>query len=383
MFGSGDHGGTGLDCEGPAGLITHTLAPHFRVSESHMNRLVSLILGGICLGTFVFALNFTVPTTLHGALATASEPPVSVYRSYYDASFPNAMQGWVVGTYGNILHTDDGGASWVRQASPTTEPLFSVQFVDAQHGWALGKSGVIVATSDGGTTWAVQESGTKNLLSKLYFIDAQRGWAVGEWSTILHTDDAGAHWVRQFEEHDVILNGVWFLDTNRGWVVGEKGTILSTDDGGKTWAARGQDVPLSIEEPTTHTTLGIKDVTLYSVYFADAQRGWITGIDGVMLGSVDSGEHWTPLERPVERSLFAARVSPSGHGWAVGLNGGYAETRDGGQTWKEVSPSPLPTSFWLYSVQFVGEQKGWIVGAHGTVLHSEDAGKTWQAQGLS
>jgi photosystem II stability/assembly factor-like uncharacterized protein len=46
-----------------------------------------------------------------------------------------------------------------------------------------------------------------------------------------------------------------------------------------------------------------------------------------------------------------------------------------------VQPSPIPTSFWLYRIQFVNDQKGWIVGAHGTVLHSEDGGKSWRAQG--
>ena len=54
--------------------------------------------------------------------------------------------GWV----GTILRTDDGGATWVTQASGTTENLWGVSFTDANTGTAVGGDGTILRTTTGG-----------------------------------------------------------------------------------------------------------------------------------------------------------------------------------------------------------------------------------------
>src|SRR6266851_3341498 len=63
----------------------------------------------------------------------------------------------VVGTYGTILHTTDGGASWSLQKNGT-EGLWSVTFPNAQTGWAVGPNGTILHTTDGGASWNLQNS---------------------------------------------------------------------------------------------------------------------------------------------------------------------------------------------------------------------------------
>ena len=72
--------------------------------------------------------------------------------------FVDADRGWVVGTFGAIWHTGDGGATWVPQSSGTSLPLLAVQFVDADRGWAVGGDfalgGIVLRTTDGGATWS-------------------------------------------------------------------------------------------------------------------------------------------------------------------------------------------------------------------------------------
>ena len=66
------------------------------------------------------------------------------------ASFVDANTGTVVGEYGTIVRTTDGGNSWTIQASGTTQTLWAVSFTDANNGTAVGEDGTIVGTTDGG-----------------------------------------------------------------------------------------------------------------------------------------------------------------------------------------------------------------------------------------
>src|SRR6266446_357618 len=66
------------------------------------------------------------------------------------AAFVDANTGTVVGEYGTIVRTTDGGNSWTIQASGTTETLWAVSFTDANHGTAVGEGGVIVRTTHAG-----------------------------------------------------------------------------------------------------------------------------------------------------------------------------------------------------------------------------------------
>lgn len=61
-------------------------------------------------------------------------------------------QGWAVGRFGTVIHTDDSGITWSFQNNPAVNTLFDVDFSDTLHGLACG-DGTILRTSDGGQTW--------------------------------------------------------------------------------------------------------------------------------------------------------------------------------------------------------------------------------------
>jgi len=111
------------------------------------------------------------------------------------ASFVDANTGTVVGEYGTIVRTTDGGNSWTIQASGTTQTLWAVSFTDPNNGTAVGEGGTIVGTTDGGAHWASQPSGTTFQLRGVWFSDANNGAAVGDSGTILRTTDGGNSWV--------------------------------------------------------------------------------------------------------------------------------------------------------------------------------------------
>jgi photosystem II stability/assembly factor-like uncharacterized protein len=81
---------------------------------------------------------------------------------------------WTAGSPGSqVLHSADGGATWVRQPTGVTTPLRKLCFVDEQHGWAVGDLGVVLATDDGGATWQVQRGAGRRAAVLGLFADAK------------------------------------------------------------------------------------------------------------------------------------------------------------------------------------------------------------------
>ncbi len=178
--------------------------------------------------------------------AVASQDPV-----LYDVQFLDANTGWVVGEFGHITHTTDGGQTWTEQQGsliggdifdaldlPT---FFGVRFVDAQEGLAAGLDGKIARTHDGGATWAFEKMQLEYpivdpLFTPILFPDGT-GWAVGAAGEVVQVGGPDAKWQRAKLGMEVAtwLRGMYWLDRNDGWIVGGLGLILHTKDGGKSW----------------------------------------------------------------------------------------------------------------------------------------------------
>src|SRR5438034_7511592 len=135
------------------------------------------------------------------------------------ASFVDANTGTVVGEYGTIVRTTDGGNSWTIQVSGTTQNLWAVSFKDSNKGTAVGEGGTILGTTDGGANWVPQTSGTTLQLRGVSLSDANNGTAVGEGGTILRTTDGGNSWLPQCSGTLNTLIGVSFIDTKTGRAV--------------------------------------------------------------------------------------------------------------------------------------------------------------------
>lgn len=153
-----------------------------------------------------------------------------------------------VGAFGTLLSTTDGGSMWVKRAlkwsslipkvikdtGPVAPNLNSVFFVSPAQGWIVGEFGLILHTDDGGETWSAQRAGS-NLpqLVAVRFRDTLDGLAVGQTGVALRTADGGAHWTPIKTGTKQGLYGI-SLEGRHGVVVGS-GVVLLTDDGGLTW----------------------------------------------------------------------------------------------------------------------------------------------------
>src|SRR5437870_3856018 len=209
-----------------------------------------------------------------------------------------------------LLKTEDGGFSWRRiflNGSSINPKLVRAVFADPEHGWVFGETGVVFATHDGGAHWLRQASPTKHLLLGGVFLDPWRGWLVGAGATMIQTSDGGLTWqtglVRNSD--NARFTATSFVDDRLGWAVGTNGRVLSTIDGGRSWFAQRSNI----------------DLDLFDVKFVDGVNGWVVGNEGTVLHTTNGGAHWalerTATNHALDRLFF---VDPN-HGWAVGFGG--------------------------------------------------------------
>jgi photosystem II stability/assembly factor-like uncharacterized protein len=184
---------------------------------------------------------------LSGGESIAAADPV-----LYDIKFVDAQNGWIVGEFGKILHTTDGGETWHEQEKSLMEgtsyfdlldlpTLYGVYMQDAQHGLAAGIEGHIARTTDGGQRWAYDQIDVDYPLVDPLFraieLPGADSWAVGGAGEVVRRVAGETAWKRAKLGQDVLtwLRGLSFSDAQNGWLVGGYGLIYRTTDGGHTW----------------------------------------------------------------------------------------------------------------------------------------------------
>jgi photosystem II stability/assembly factor-like uncharacterized protein len=140
--------------------------------------------------------------------------------------------GFVTGSDGYILYTNDGGNSWFTVDPGTSSHLFGVSFIDRYTGWLSGQNGTILKTTDGGLTWSFQISNSMAILTSIKALDSLHAWAVGFAGTVLRTADGGNSWHPQQVSTNNNLRNVVFPTNTTGYISGENNTLFKTTNGG-------------------------------------------------------------------------------------------------------------------------------------------------------
>ena len=176
---------------------------------------------------------FSLPIVLRTTNGGSTWIPLSIDangESLVAISFVNTMRGWVVGSGGTIMRTDNGGAAWTAQNSGVTVTLVDVFFLNTDKGWIVGESGTVLHTTNGGDTWTPQQSNVVEYLNSIYFKTPNEGWAVGDMGVIVHTIDGGATWTFETSDVENDLINVSIID-DKGYIVGDWGIVLAMEQG--------------------------------------------------------------------------------------------------------------------------------------------------------
>ena len=207
---------------------------------------------------------------------------------------------------GDVLvpwYTKSGDSKWLAEArrfaaQGAENPFLDVWFDDDRHGIVVGAFGLMLRTADGGKSWEPLMHAADNPKSlHLYAVRRIGGelFAVGEQGTALKWDREGGRFVALTLPYAGTLFGV----VGKGRVVvghGLRGNVVRSGDGGATWQSVATGVGVGL-------TAGTVD-----------ERGRIVIVSqaGHVLASSDDGASFSPLK--IERPTPAAAVASAGPG---------------------------------------------------------------------
>lgn len=247
----------------------------------------------------------------------------------HDAAFVSPTKGFIVGSGGMFLETNDGGQTWKKGKSPSTDALKQIVFTDELNGWLLCErdvynrgaksSSYLMRTTDGGETWDRAEFGEygRERIAKIFFNDQGDGFAVGENGALLLMRNG--NWSRQRSAIRFLLLDGSYSDESSATIVGGGGGVFSTDDGGDSWSqASLQSNPAG---------------RLNAVYFWNRSSGWIVGAGGAVYQTVNGGRSWRAQTSGVEAELTDIEFLNSAEGYAVGADGTIIHTTTAGNIW--------------------------------------------------
>ncbi|MBO2009228.1 YCF48-related protein [Hymenobacter negativus] len=206
--------------------------------------------------------------------------PLTGAASVNDLQFRDCRFGLLVGNLGEVWYTRNGGQSWQRGTSGTTQNLQVVSWGDNTTAYARGTGGVCIKTMDGGATWQpvpipVFTFGTPP--TNLYFVTSQLGF-VGD-QFLYRTTDGGQTWAPIRNTANQQISGrVTFNSLQEGWVYG--GQVYHTSDAGLTW--------------TPQVNVGLGQT---SGSFIDRYNGWVVGENGMIVRYSEKFINTAPLAR--------------------------------------------------------------------------------------
>ncbi len=138
--------------------------------------------------------------------------------------FIDANNGWAVGPNSRIVKTTNGGGAWTTVTSSLTSGLNTYQkcmfMYDANHVW-IGEgvpsattgqttSNFLMHTADGGTTWVKDNISLSSSAFSLFFLNGNTGWLTGDYSSSFTNKGViAAYHDSGISFSNTYLNGPW------------------------------------------------------------------------------------------------------------------------------------------------------------------------------
>jgi photosystem II stability/assembly factor-like uncharacterized protein len=226
-----------------------------------------------------------------------------------------------VGWRGHILYSDDQGKSWVQASVPVSSDLVSVYFPSPKKGWAVGHDGIVLHSSDGGATWIKQFDGriaAQVMLS--YYTEHPPKDMKGESEATARLMEDVKRFVQDGPDKPFL--DVWFENETTGFIVGTFNLIFRTTDGGNSW------------KPWLDRTENPRGLHFYAIrpigkdLFIVGEQGLVQKFDG-------RAERFHAIKTPYQGTFFGITGKP-GSVIVFGLRGNTFRSRDGGASWQKI-----------------------------------------------
>ena len=271
--------------------------------------------------------------------------------------FVSNNKGVVVGNGGQILITSDG-SNWVPRTSGVTADLSDVKYLDSNTIIAVGW-GIVIKSTDSGLSWSpIYPGGAYNLLS--VYVNGTDLYATGQNGVIIKSIDEGDSWTSVSPGTGAHIFKLCFASPTVGFAVGNDGYIHKTTNGGASWDY--DDTP--------------SDFQLRSVYFTDADNGYIVGRSlvanvSIFMRTANGGATWSS-EFVYGANYIDIEFLSNEIGFIIGQNegnvGAIFRTIDGGVSWNFLETTSRSLTDITFSNLNAGV--GYICGFNGSIYKS-------------
>lgn len=357
------------------------------------------------------------PSALAATSATKTSTPARPPLVTID--FVGPSRGWAAGA-GQILRTDDGGATWRVWTFPKDGEVSidEIGFWDRQTGCAADLRGAVWRTSTGGRTWVHRAAGHSGEYVGLA-LRPSHAWATyayvrdddehtEAYSWLSTSSDGGDNWspAPAVTATGGALADLDFVSEARGWAAGSQSVyykdsdgntrgynvalIARSDDGGATWPVRLGPAELGITRQRSH---------LWALDFKGRLCGWAVGDAGryenprigLILRTADGGKTWTARTFDHFWSILHVSMATTKVGWATGdsapswqayksARNRILKTTDGGRSWRV---QYLPRGLHAVDIDAVSTTTAFVAGTRGStetggmVARTTDGGAHW------
>lgn len=197
--------------------------------------------------------------------------------------------------------------------------------------------------------------------------------AVGDQGIVMRSIDQGRSWQQQRTPFSVMLTSVFFADAEHGWLTGHDGLLAATGDGGVSWRTLldgNQINQLRLQ------TLQQKMTEIQTRFDAEPDNDLLAEqLDTVSWLVADAT---AAVDDGAGVPLLDIWFADSQHGFALGGYGLLLKTEDGGDSWVYWGDRlENPDNFHLNAMAADHQGRLYIVGEAGLLFRSEDNGDSW------
>ncbi len=234
-----------------------------------------------------------------------------------------------MGHFGVVLHTNDGGQTWVKQFDGVQAAQLALEAAQARARRGEDHSGGnkrLMAEAQ-----LLIDDGPDKPFLDLYFENERSGFIVGAYNLIFRTNDAGRTWRPWLDQVDNPMGNHLYGIRPGGedlYLVGEQGLFLRANKDAGTFEA------LSTPYPGSY----------FGVLTMPGGAVLIYGLRGNAFWSGDRGESWQLVETGVPVSVTAGSVLADGTVVLTTQAGVALASRDHGRTFAPLpleAPSPF------------------------------------------
>ena len=279
-------------------------------------------------------------------------------------------RGYAAGWFGTLLSTEDGGTTWRGSSTGLTVPLDRISLIDSDS-FVVGGECALRRSDDGGQTftrlpWTATDLRCAAKVAAFDFPSDQAGFVVLEDGSVLGTADGGRTWSRETSlpvtqgAVNTAPSDVTFLTPSTGVAVSRSGRIYRTTDAASSWSL-------------VHGGSSI----LTGVHFASELVGYAVGTFGIVLGTIDGGQTWTPKPNPGVNGLQGIRCATPLDCLVTTDTQTVLRTTNGAATWSAVTPATQK----IMAAAFSSSTNAVAAGEAGITVLSSDTGATWQPVG--